>query len=145
MDDLDLPGFRTRYNAHGGAEMRTTFLVLTFQFGGDQLKEFIAAGYDAGSSSSSSKRVSAKPIHKHPAGHTWPHRACLTLIGDAAYLMTPSEEGANAAMLMRWNSRGLLLDLTFHPRRFTQQSRNTKKACCCASKTSWTTQSRRCI
>lgn len=66
-------------------------LMAEFADWAPELVDLIAASND---------HIVARAIHALPIGHHWPNRAGITLLGDAAHVMSPfGGEGVNAAML----------------------------------------------
>ncbi|MGO1075276.1 FAD-dependent oxidoreductase [Inquilinus sp. CA228] len=68
-----------------------TRLAAEFAGWAPELVDLIRAGND---------HIVPRPIHALPVGHRWANRVGVTLLGDAAHVMSPfGGEGVNAAML----------------------------------------------
>jgi len=87
-DWIDTSGFDWSSNDTVAAGLMTCFRDWS-----PDLLQLIAAG------SAQVERIAPRPIYALPVGHRWEHRPGMTLLGDAAHVMSPfGGEGANLAM-----------------------------------------------
>ncbi|KAB5551033.1 salicylate hydroxylase [Coniochaeta sp. 2T2.1] len=72
---------------------------------GDKMKELIRTVCEEDAKDYPGREAEIRGIYELPVGHKWQHRPGVTIIGDAAHLMTPwAGEGANVSM---WDSLDL--------------------------------------
>lgn len=83
------------------AEVKATLLDDDRLFRGwaAPLQDLLATACDEETTDNPGRAADIKPYYMLPLGYRWPHRTGVTLIGDAAHLMTPwGGEGVNLAL-----------------------------------------------
>lgn len=94
VDEAELHRLIARFAALSPAQARAELRAMLPGWA-PSLLAFIDAG-----EGSRNEAVKPRPIVALPVGHRWAHRPGLTLLGDAAHVMSPfSGEGVNMAML----------------------------------------------
>ncbi|KAH8905258.1 salicylate hydroxylase [Coniochaeta sp. PMI_546] len=89
------------------AEVGSVYLADESLYGrwGGKMKELIRTVCDEETKDHPGQPADIRGIYELPVGHAWQHRPGVTIIGDAAHLMTPwAGEGANVSM---WDSLDL--------------------------------------